>query len=71
MKTVGNLVWLWLRLKASVLADEGLSLEDLVVILLTHKLSSSRAQASELLGIIKFVCNISSEPQSLGILAQK
>lgn len=71
MKTAGNLAWLCLRLKASVLADEGLSLEDVVVTLLRPKLSNLCAQASWLLGIEKFVGNIASEPQSLGILAQK
>ena len=71
MRTVGNLAWLCLRLKASVIAVEGLSLEDLVVTLLRPKLSNSRAQASGLLGIEKFAGNVASEPQSLGILAQK
>lgn len=71
MKTVGNLVWLCLRLEASVLTDEGLSLEDRVVTLLTPELSNSSAQASGLLGIKKFVGNIASELQILGILAQK
>lgn len=71
MKTAGNLAWLCLRLKASVLADEGLSLEDVVVTLLRPKLSNSCTQASWLLGIEKFVGNITSEPQSLSVLAQK
>lgn len=36
-KTVGNLAWLCLRLKTSALADEGLSLEDLLVTLVRPK----------------------------------
>jgi len=71
MKSAGNLAWLCLRLKASILADEGLNLEDLVVTLLRPKLSNSCAQASGLLGAEKFVGSIASELESLGILAQK
>lgn len=60
MKTVVNLDWICLRHKASIFTDEGLSLKDLQVTLLRPKLSSSGAQASELLGMKMFVGTIAS-----------